>query len=350
MSDIVTIGSATMDVFVECNDAKVVTVSGIDKKMSFMSYPYGSKIEISDFDTQVGGGGVNTATNFANLGLSTSTIFKVGDDIYSKGIFKFFENKNVNLNSVIQDKNDYTGFSIILTSFEGDRTVLAHRGANAHIKKSEIDFDSIKEAKLLYIAPLNGDSNKVLDDIVKYAKENDTRVCFNAGTTGIKKGFDYLKGILSKADIVVMNKEEATMSTGIDIRPDSAEEKFSKELIHPDLKKMFKKLRVSDYQIIVITDGSIGAYAYDGHKYYFCPSFDSTTVSTLGAGDAFASTFCASLGKFGLDIEHALKAGSINSAGVISYFGATQGLMTFDEILDTIAKNPDYQCKTIEET
>ena len=347
MSKIVTIGSATMDVFVECNDASVVTVKSIDKKSEFMSYPYGSKIEISSFDTQVGGGGVNTAVNFANLGFSTSAIFKVGDDIYSKGLFKFFEKTNVNLDSVIQDKNDNTGFSIILTSFEGDRTVLAHRGANANIKKSEINFDLIKSAKLLYIAPLNGNSNKVLDDIVKFAKEHDTRICFNAGTTGIKKGFEYLKGILSLADVVVMNKEEASMATGINIRPDTSEEKFSKELIHPDLKKMFEKLKICDYQIIVITDGNKGAYAYYDGKYYFCPCFDGPVASTLGAGDAFASTFCAYLGKFGLDIENALKAGSINSAGVVSVFGATQGLLTFDEIIEKINNNPNYKCTIV---
>ena len=197
MSDIITIGSATMDVFVECDDAGVVSVKLKDRESQFMSYPYGSKMEITKFDSQVGGGGVNTAANFANLGFSTGAIFKVGDDIYSQGLFDFFRNKKVDLGSVIQDRKDSTGFSIILTSFEGDRTVLAHRGANAHIKKSEIDFEAIKNAKLLYIAPLNGESNKVLDDIVKYAREHDTRVCFNAGTTGIKKGFNYLSKILS---------------------------------------------------------------------------------------------------------------------------------------------------------
>ena len=91
MSDIITIGSATMDVFVECEDANIVSVRTLNRKAEFMSYPYGSKIEISDFDTQVGGGGVNTATNFANLGYNTAAIFKVGDDIYSKGIFKFIQ-------------------------------------------------------------------------------------------------------------------------------------------------------------------------------------------------------------------------------------------------------------------
>lgn len=344
MSDIITIGSATMDVFVECDDANIVSVRKKDSKSEFMSYPYGSKIEISDFASQVGGGGVNTATNFANLGFSTGVICKVGDDIYSRGIFQFFKGKNIDLSYVIQDKNDSTGFSIILTSFEGDRTVLAHRGANAHIKKSEIDFDAIKKAKFLYIAPLNGDSNRVLDDIVSFAKENGVFVCFNAGSTGIKKGFNYLKGILESAQIVVLNKEEASLATGIKLRSDTKDEKFSNQLIHTDLKAMFNKLKVSE-QIIVITDGGAGAYAFDGCKYYYCPCFDGPVTSTLGSGDAFASTFCAALGKFDRNIEKSLVAASINAAGVVSEFGATAGLLTFDEIISKMDKNPDFACQ-----
>lgn len=345
MPDVVTIGSATMDVFVECDDASVVSVRQKEKKTEFMSYRYGAKVEIDDFASRVGGGGINTATNFANLGWNTAAIFKVGDDIYSQGIFNFFKDKNINLSSVIQDKKDTTGFSIILTSFEGDRTVLAHRGANAHIKKSEIDFEAIKNSKLLYIAPLNGDSNRVLDDIVEFAKENNVYVCFNAGSTGIKKGLNFLKKIISYAHIVVLNKEEASMATKIQLRQDTRDEKFSNQLVHPDLKKMFDTLRCNDYQIIVITDGGAGAYAFDGKNYYFCPTFDGPVTSTLGAGDAFASTFCAALKQFDANIEKALLAASINSTGVVSKFGATEGLLTFDEILDTMDKNPDYVCK-----
>lgn len=347
-SDIVTIGSATMDVFVECDDANIVSVRKKDHSTDFMSYPYGSKLEIADFATQVGGGGVNTATNFANLGYSTAAIFKVGDDIYSKGLFSFFKDKKVCLDSVVQDPSLSTGFSIILTSFEGDRTVLAHRGANAKIKKSDIDFDLIKNAKFLYIAPLNGDSNKVLDDIVHFARANNTQVCFNAGTTGIKKGFNYLKKILGQADVVVMNKEEASMATGIKMRQDTKEVKYSQELVHPDLRAMFEKLKVSDYQIIVITDGKHGAYAYNGKKYYYCPCFDGPVTSTLGAGDAFASTFCAALHRYNINIEKALIAGSINSAGVVSVFGATEGLLTFEQIEQKMNGASDFCVKVIE--
>ncbi len=306
MCDVITIGSATMDVFVESDDANIVSVYTKNKKSEFMSYPYGAKVEISDFDSQVGGGGVNTAVNFANLGFKTSAIFKIGDDIYSEGILTSFKEKNVDLSNIVQDKSLSTGFSIILVSFQGDRTVLAHRGANAKIKKSDINFDAIKNAKLLYIAPMNGDSTKILDDIANFANENNVYVCFNAGSSSIKRGFNYIKKILANANIVVMNKEEASMATQIQVRPDTRDEKFSEKLIHPDIKEMFKKLKIRDYQIIVITDGGNGAFAYDGEHYYYCPCFEGPVVSTLGAGDAFASTFCGALGRTDKNIGKSL--------------------------------------------
>ena len=161
--------------------------------------------------------------------------------IYSDGIFEALNKTKVNLEGVIQDSSVSTGFSIILVSFQGDRTVLAHRGANASININDINFDLIKAAKLLYIAPLNGASNEVLDPLVKFAHEHNVKVCFNAGTTSLKKGFDGIKKLLSVANVVVMNKEEASMCSGIVVRPDTKTEKFSQELIHPDVKLMLEK-------------------------------------------------------------------------------------------------------------
>ena len=342
MTKVLTIGSATMDVFVECDDANIVSVCSKNKNSDFMSYPYGSKIDITTFSSNVGGGGVNTACNFDNLGFDTSAIFKIGEDIYSEGILDSFKNRGVKLNNIIQKADTSTGFSIILVSFQGDRTVLAHRGANAEIREDEINYDAIKDADLIYVAPLNGESNKVLEPIVEYAHQLGTRICFNAGTTSIKRGFEHIKTILKSAHIVVMNKEEASMATQIQVRPDTKTEKFSHELIHRDVKKMLTTMKVMDYQIIVITDGGKGAYAYDGQKFYFCPVFPSPVVSTLGAGDAFASTFCAALERTKLNVGLSLMYASVNSSCVVSEFGATEGLATFDKIEAKLQANPDY--------
>lgn len=347
MSNVVTIGSATIDVFVRCDEANIVSVQSTDKKSEFMSYKYGSKLEITDFDTNVGGGGVNTAVNFANLGFDTSAIFKLGEDIYSKGVLKYFEGKNVNLSHIIQTPKTTTGFSVILVSFEGDRTVLAHRGGNGEIKKEDIDFDAIKNAKFLYVAPLNGKSTKILEPLVDFAHNNGVKVCVNAGTSSIKKGFEYMKKILEDADVVVMNKEEAQMCTKIEIRPDTSEHKYSQEKIHPDLVEILKKLKVKDYQIVVVTDGGNGAYAYNGKSIFYCPVYPGKVVSTLGAGDAFASTFCASMNRTKMDIGKSLIYGSINSGSVVSKFSATEGLLTFEQIEERIIELPDYNYEII---
>ena len=345
--DIITIGSATMDVFVECDEANIVSVAAKTHSSEFMAYPYGSKLEVTDFASNVGGGGVNTALNFANLGFGTSVICKIGDDIYSKGILEALCCKdNLNLKQIIQDKSVSTGFSIILVSFQGDRTVLAQRGANATLKEEEIDFEAIKKAKMLYIAPLSGESNKVLHKVVKFAKEHGVKVCFNAGTTSIRKGFEYVKKIIDNTNVLVMNKEEASMTTEIDVRPDTRTEKFSKELIHPDIKDMLKGLKFNSQQVVVITDGKRGVYAYDGEKYYFCPEFPAEVVSTLGAGDAFSSTFCASLERTNYDVGKSLMYGSVNAGSIVSHFGASEGFLTFEEIEKRLRENPEYSYKS----
>lgn len=346
MSDIITIGSATMDVFVECDDANIVSVSQKDKKSEFLSYPYGYKMEITEFASNVGGGGVNTALNFANLGFNTSAICKMGNDIYSKGVMEALQKSTLDLSNIIQDDSVSTGFSIILLSFQGDRTVLAQRGANATLKKSEINFDAIKQSKLLYIAPLSGESNRVLCSIVEFAEENNVQICFNAGTTSLKRGFEYIKKIIDTAEVVVMNKEEASMCTKIQVRPSNSHEDFSDKLIHPDIQEMLKKLKVGEKQVIVITDGNKGAYAYDGKTFYQCDNFPAKVVSTLGAGDSFASTFCAAMQRTNFDIGKSLMYGAVNSASVVSHFGASEGFLTFEQIEQKLKDNPEFSYKT----
>lgn len=139
-----------------------------------------------------------------------------------------------------------------------------------------------------------------------------------------------------------MNKEEASMATGIEVRPDTKTEKFSHDVIHRDIKAMLQALKIKDYQVIVITDGNKGAYAYEGKNFYYCPIFPSEVVSTLGAGDAFASTFCAALYRNNINIGEALMYGSVNSSSVVSKFSATEGLLTFEEIKEKLDSRPDY--------
>lgn len=347
MYDVITIGSATMDAFIENDKISIVSVSSVDKRTELMALPYGAKLEIEGFSRQIGGGGINTAANFANLGFKTSTIIKLGEDDVKPTILEHLKKRGVDTSNVAIDKENHSGFSVILVSFQGDRTVLAYRGANERIAEKDINFDAIKNSKWLYVAPLAGESNKMLDKIAQFAEASGTNLAMNAGTTAIRRGEKYFSKILQTAEILVMNKEEASMLTKIEVRPDTKNEKFSENEIHPDLKAMLERLRGDFPVLVVITDGKEGAWAYDGKKFYFCPPFPAKVRSTLGAGDAFASTFTASIEHTNWDIEKSLKAASVNSASVCEIFGAQEGLLTFDEIEARLSANPDYGVKIV---
>lgn len=347
MYDFITIGSATQDVFIQSDAASIVTVLQTSKKSEFMSFPYGAKTEIADFSKDLGGGAVNTATNFANLGFKTSTIIKLGNDELNSIIKLKLAQSGIDITNIIDSTKYLTGFSIILVSFQGDRTVLAHRGANAHVHEKEVNFEAIKKARWVYVSPLSGDSNKILDKVANFCKENKTNLAINAGTTALKKGEKYFSKILKTAQIVVMNKEEATLVTKIQVRPDTKETKFSKEEIHPDILTMLKALRKDTEAIVVITDGKNGVYCYNGKNIYICPIYPANVVSTLGAGDAFASTFCATIDKFNGDIEKALLFGSINSASICEHFGAQDGFLSFAELEEKLKAKPDYKVTVI---
>lgn len=347
MYDFITIGSATIDAFVESDAADIVSVSTKHSSTEFMAFPYGAKVEIDHFQTAVGGGGLNAAANLANLGYKTSAIFKIGEDFQGKNIMHRVKNAGVDTSNVIVSKDETSGFSIILLSFEGNRTVLAHRGTNGTVKADEINYEAIKNAKWLYIAPLNGASGAVLDKIAQFAEENNTNVAINPGSSSLKKGLKYFEKILATAEVVVMNKEEASLVTKIEVRPDTKTENYSSETIHPDIKAMLDKLKSTDAKVVIITDGKHGVYAYDGKKYYRCPEFPAKVVSTLGAGDALSSTFTAALEYTNWNIEKSLMLASVNASSVVSNFGAQEGFLTFEQMEQRLKETPAFRVETV---
>jgi len=351
MFDIITIGSATQDIFVEADCAKILNLREITSKQNWLCFDYGAKLDIDQVAFDIGGGAVNTAVNFAKLGFNTATIIKLGEDLNAKAINNRLEEVGISRDLIIHSKELKTGFSVILTSFEGDRTVLAHRGANGHLTPEDINWEMIKQSKWVYIAPLSKESNKILDALAEFAEENGVNMAFNPGTTTINRGIENLKKILSTAEVVMMNKDEASQLLGTEEKPRSKHDKPETTKISSYIQDLLMRLKSYNPKIVVITDGKNGVYAYDGKYFYQEDSFPAPVVSTLGAGDAFSSTFVATLIKFDWDVEKALAYGAINSSSVIQYFGAQTGLKNFEDIEKLWKQHPDYKVRkyTLEE-
>jgi ribokinase len=290
--DVVTFGSAVVDVFVE-TEAK--------EKGDLVCYPVGGKVLINDLIFDIGGGGTNTAVAFARFGLKTGYIGKVGDDSDGKKILDLLKKEKVAFLGKI-DKKCMTGYSVILDSSHKDRTILTYKGAN-----DDLSFDELNkkiETKWLYFSSLLGKSFQTQKKLAEIMVNKGTKIAFNPSSYLIKN--HDLSSLLKLCEVLIVNKEEAKMLT--------AEEDLFRGIVNLGPK------------IVIITDMNNPAQCYDGQKLYSIIPHNIKVVERTGAGDAFASGFVAGL-VVGKSIPACLSLALKESESVLRYFGAKNKLI-----------------------
>ncbi len=348
---IFTIGGATQDIFIHYQDPESLVIKNKKETKSYLLLEKGAKIEVETLSYSTGGGATNSAFSFKRLEFDVSPVIKVGVGKAGQYITDQFKASRIDITYVAKDKNTGTGLSYIIPSFEGDRTIFAYRGANAHLTKKDVPLNKITGNCGLYITSLSGDSSEILFPISSHAKKHNIPVAVNPGISQLSGGCQELEHSLQNIDIFILNSQEAkTFLQSLakqlspkelekDIKSSVAFEKLPdliKSLVYIEnicfnLKDFCKEIMSRGPRIVVVTNGEEGVYVAHKNRLYFFPSLPTTIVDTVGAGDAFGSCFTASIFK-GLTVEEALINGIINASSVISYEDATSGLLTWKEI------------------
>jgi len=121
---------------------------------------------------------------------------------------------------------------------------------------------------------LSGKTSKLFKLLVNFAKKNNIKIAANLGNSQINLDRKILNPILSKLDVLILNKEEASLLTKVSVE-----------------KKMIKKLCSLCKGIIVVTKGKKGSIVSDG-KYIFKAGIPPILAKeATGAGDSYASGF-----------------------------------------------------------
>ena len=317
MYDTITVGSATFDVFVNTK-SELIKIKTSSSEDDLIAYPSGSKILIKELRFTTGGGGTNTAVSLARLGHKTAYLGSLGNDENGKKILDLLKKEKIDFIGVLS--KEITGYSIILDSIEHDRTILTYKGANDKLRFSDINLKKLK-TKWFYFSSMISESFKTLEKLAEFAEKNNIKIAFNPSTYLAKKGKNYLKKILTRTTILVLNNEEASLLVGKN-----------------NIKIMLKKLCELGPRIAVITNGKKEINAYDGKNIYTVIPNKIKVVESTGAGDAFASSFLSGMIKKS-NIEFALKLGLVNSESVIQHGGAKNKLLKYKEALENIKKS-----------
>jgi len=318
MYDVITIGSATVDALARTEFYEMI--HGRHKE-EYIAYPVGTKILMKELILTTGGGGTNTAVALSRLGHKVAFLGKVGSKYNSSRVIKELKNEKVDTSLIIRSKTGRTGYSIVLDSKKHDRTILAFKGSNNDLRFNEIKLKRLK-TKWFYFSTMMGQSFRTLEKLADYAKKHNIRIAFNISSYLAKKGKNYLKNILKKTNILVLNKEEAGLLVG-KVR----------------IEVMLKRINKLGPEIIAITDGKNGVYVLHDKTVYYGKPHNVKIVETTGAGDAFASSFLSGIIKKD-DIKFAIDLGMTNAESVIQHHGAKEKLLTYNEAVKAMKKRP----------
>ena len=257
----------------------------------------------SETDTP-GGSAANTIVGLSRLGCSTSIIGKIAEDEDGDLIEYNLAINGVYTNNLIYSETGSTGKCIGFVDDEGERCLYIAPGVNDDIKIGEINPLNIMRCKIMHYTSFVGNSfNTQIELLEKLSKE--TLLSFDPGMLYAEKGFDELKPILERCDILLINENELRLLCNNS---------------NADLKELCISLLDLGISTIVVKQGSKGAFAMNNSEECFAEAFECEAVDTTGAGDSFNSGFLYSFLK-GYSLEKSCKIGNWVASRAIQGFG-----------------------------
>lgn len=315
MYDIISVGSATMDVFVETLATEVQRHDG----HADLCYHIGDKVLIKNLRYDTGGGGTNTAAAFARLGFKAGWLGKLGNDITRHAILESL--KRYEVRPLDQHGTGLSGYSVILVGLQKDRTVLTYKGVNDEVTISTKQLNRLT-TKWFYFSSMMGHSFVTQKRIAAWARKRSVPYAYNPSLYLAQRGTRYLRPIMKGATLIVMNAEEAGSVLGT-----------SPAALSANAQKL------CDYSsTAIITDGPRPTVACDGTHVYKLTPPRVRIVETTGAGDAFASGVVAGLMQE-KPLPECLRSGALNAAFVIQHIGAKEGLLSRSQLWSAMRRH-----------
>lgn len=328
--DFLAIGDTVTDAFIKLREEYSWIETDNPEGAKELVMRFGDKLPYEDVEVIAAvGNSANAAVSAHRLGLTASLITNIGSDDFGKEQLQTLKDQGVDTQFVKIHEGMKSNYHYVLRR-GAERTILVKHTLFPYLLPS-----IVPAPKALYLSSLAENSTPYHQEIADYVKNNpETKLVFQPGTFQISLGTEILKDIYTYSYLFFCNKEEA--------------QRILKNT-STDIQELLQGLRALGPKIIVITDGSEGAYVYDGATTWYGPMYPDPKdpVDRTGAGDSFASTFTAAL-LLGKTIPEALAWGPINSMSVVQYIGAQKGLLTREKLEEHLQNAPtDYVSKIL---
>ncbi|MBY9007789.1 MAG: carbohydrate kinase family protein [Candidatus Lokiarchaeota archaeon] len=325
--ELITIGSCTLDCIIQIND--ILRFELLDKNTikKYTAVEYSRKMNVDNVRFVPGGSAANIASNCAMLGLRSAYLGILGKDFSAQICMDDMKKRGVDLSDITQTDEDSTAFSVILkTEWGKDRSILAYKGANNLLKPEDIKeelFDDIKA--FVWTSLTNEEACKAIDKAIDLTKRKGGKVFAAPSMSILSHNRKWAKILISKSDVISLNKEEAKEIT-------QKEDSF----------EILETLYDWGVKLISLTDGQNGSLLFDGENTVRSTIFEGPVEDTTGAGDAFMSGILIStLNDFSL--KKTAKIAAAMSHLECKSLGVRVGLPTSLNELEDFTKNNEIK-------
>jgi ribokinase len=369
--------------------AKIMAIREMRGETDYLCLDHGGKQNVSNIFFTTGGGATNAAAVMAALGCGVAAAACVGADSTAADIETELAQHGADATMLARHPSERSGYSVIISSFDGERTVLTYRGASSLLGEEMVDWERLAGARWIYLSSLHGRAAGLYQKIARFSREKGLKLAVNPGSTQFRQGLTGLKEVLAETDVLLLNREEAVKLVGAtDFRRYVDEEKCSlcgkcaevcpqgiflregdrvsvvgedrcvrcnacvevcpsRAVLMEPWARNFDELfaRIAEYcpGIVSITDGKRGAQCFDGSRRHVMPVFEVPVVCSLGAGDAFGATFVSSLIDDPDDVPRALAWASANAASVVTVMGAKYGILDRTNLALFLGRQGDWR-------
>lgn len=237
------------------------------------------------FEQNPGGAVANVACAAARLGIRTSFIGKVGNDMHGAFLAATLQNIGVNTANLVVSDEVFTTLAFVAIAENGERAFSFARkpGADTCLKAEEVDAELLSQCRILHCGSLSMTDEPAREATlyaVRTAKEKGALISYDPNYRAMlwKSKSDammHMQSVLPYADLVKISDEEAYLLTGFE-EPEQA----------------LQQLLSNGARIAVVTLGEKGAILGFNGRYSHIPGFKmKEVVDTTGAGDAFWGAF-----------------------------------------------------------
>jgi sugar/nucleoside kinase (ribokinase family) len=273
---------------------------------------------ITSFSQSCGGSAANTILGLSRLGLNTGFIGKVSGDDEGTLLIRNLKREGVNTRGVMVSKKGRTGIVLGFVDSEGQRALYVDPGVNDQIEPQEIKLDYFQHSKILHLTSFIGKSKEAQEYLLE--KIPDIQVSLDPGRIYVERGIKYLKNILDRTSIILINEVELKYLTGNKYKQF---DEGAKILLDQGIK------------IVVVKRGDKGCYVTDGAESHYVEPFKVKCVDTTGAGDAFNAGYLYGFIK-GKNLKESCRLGNYIASCCIQKPGASRGFKDINKLKDLV--------------